>query len=162
MKRELIQVTLIISLFILGTATQVEAAVISVNKGVVETTELGQIDKSLEGGPVFLRLGAEWCGACQSMKPILDELAAEYGDKVTVMSVNLNQNVELATYFEVGHIPDSSVIVGTENGKYIYMQQDGNVTTDKVRARVVGLKDKEVFEKLLERALAYEEKGKSG
>jgi parallel beta-helix repeat protein len=129
---------------------------------VVETTRLGQINKSLEEGPVFLRLGAEWCRACQSMKPILNELAAEYGDKVTVMSVNLNQNVELATYFEVGHIPDSSVIVGIENGKYIYMQQDGNVTTDRVRARIVGLEDKEVFEKLLERALVYEEKGKSG
>jgi thioredoxin-like negative regulator of GroEL len=162
MKRKLIQVTLIISLFILGTATQVEAAVISVNRGVVEITELGQINKSLEEGPVFLRLGAEWCRACQSMKPILDELAAEYGKNATIMSININQNVQLATYFGVGSIPDSSVIMGIENGKYVYMQQDGNVTTDRVRARIVGLKDKEVFEKLLEHALVYEEKGKSG
>lgn len=133
------------------------------DKGVVvETTELGQINKSLEEGPVFLRLGAEWCRACQSMKPILDELAAEYGGKATIMSINMNQNVQLATYFEVGYIPDCSVIVGIENGEYVYMQQDGNVTTDRVRARIVGLKDKEVLEKRLENALAYEEKRKSG
>ncbi|HET8686159.1 MAG TPA: NosD domain-containing protein, partial [Methanosarcina sp.] len=101
----------------------------ALEKGViVETTELGQINKSLEEGPVFLKLGAEWCGICQSMKPMLDELAAEYGEKVTIMSININQNIQLATYFGVGYIPDCSVIVGIENGEYIYMQQDGNVT----------------------------------
>jgi len=129
---------------------------------VVETIELEQINISLEEGPVFLKLGAEWCGACQSMEPVLDELAAEYGDKTTIMSVNINKNPQLATYFNVGYIPDSSVIVGIENGKYVYMQEDGNVTTDKVRARIVGLEDKEVFKRLLERAIDYEEKSKSG
>lgn len=132
-------------------------------KGVViETTELGQINKSLEEGPVFLRLGAEWCGACQSMKPILDELASKYGDRATIMSININKNPQLATYFDVGYIPDSSIIIGIENGGYVYMQQDGNITTDRVKARIVGLEDKEVYEKVLENALAYEEKGKSG
>jgi len=132
-------------------------------KGVViETTELGQINKFLEEGPVFLKLGAEWCGACQSMKPILDELAFRYGDKATMMSININKNPQLATYFDVGYIPDSSMIVGIENGTYVYMQLDGNITTDRVRARIVGLEDKEVYEKVLENALAYEEKGKEG
>ena len=42
------------------------------------------------------------------------------------------------------------------------MQLDGNITTDRVRARIVGLEDKEVYEKVLENALAYEEKGKEG
>lgn len=128
---------------------------------VVETTELEQINKSLEEGPVFLRLGAEWCGACQSMKPILDELAAEYGENATIVSVNINQNIQLATYFNVGYIPDSTVIMGIENGKYVYMQQDGNITTDRISARIVGLQDKEVFEKVLKHALDYEEKSKS-
>ncbi len=76
------------------------------------------------------------------------------------MSIDINRNVQLATYFEVGHIPDSSVIVGIENEEYVYMQLDGNVTTDRARARIVGLEDKEVFERLLENALDYEEKGK--
>ncbi|HWQ47555.1 MAG TPA: NosD domain-containing protein [Methanosarcina sp.] len=132
-------------------------------KGVViETTELGQINTFLEEGPVFLKLGAEWCGACQSMKPILDELASKYGNKATIVSININKNPQLATYFDVGYIPDSSMIVGIENGTYVYLQQDGNVTTDRVKARIVGLEDKEVYEKILENALAYEEKGKSG
>jgi len=129
---------------------------------VIETTEFGQINKFLERGPVFLRLGAEWCGACQSMSPILDELAARYGDRATIMSININKNPQLATYFDVGYIPDSSMIMGIENGTYVYMQLDGNITTDRVKARIVGLKDKEVYEKVLENALAYKEKDKSG
>jgi nitrous oxidase accessory protein len=128
---------------------------------VVETTELGQVNTSLKEGPVFLKLGAEWCGACQAMKPILDELAAKYGEKATIMSVNINKNPQLATYFDVGYIPDSSMIVGIENGEYVYMQQDGNITTDRAKARIVGLEDKKVFEKVLENALVYEEEGKS-
>lgn len=135
----------------------------SSEKGIViEATELGQINKFLEEGPVFLKLGAEWCGACQSMKPILDELASKYGDKATIVSININKNPQLATYFDVGYIPDSSMIMGIENGTYVYMQQDGNVTTDRLKARIVGLENKEVYEKVLENALAYEEKGKSG
>ena len=134
----------------------------TLKKGVVvETTELEQINLSLMEGPVFLRLGAEWCGACQSMKPILAELAAEYGENVTIMSINMNKNIQLATYFDVGYIPDSTVIMGIENGEYIYMQQDGNITTDRVRARIVGLENKEVYENVLKHALAYEEKRKS-
>jgi nitrous oxidase accessory protein len=131
-------------------------------KGVViETTELEQINKSLDEGPVFLRLGAEWCSACQSMRPILDELAAEYGENATIMSININQNIQLATYFDVGYIPDSTVIMGIENGKYIYMQPDGNITTDRVSARIVGLQNKDEYEKVLKHALAYEEKRKT-
>lgn len=127
---------------------------------VIETTELGQINKFLEEGPVFLKLGAEWCGACQSMKPILGELVSKYEDRATIMSININKNPQLATYFDVGYIPDSSMIVGIENGTYVYMQLDGNITTDRVRAKIVGLEDKEVYEKLLENALIYEEKSK--
>ena len=129
---------------------------------VIETTDLGQINEFLKEGPVFLRLGAEWCEACQSMKPILNELASRYGDKVTFISVNINKNPPLATYFDVGYIPDSSMIVGTENGTYVYMQLDGNITTDRIRARIVGLEDKEVYEKVLENVLAYEEKSNFG
>lgn len=128
---------------------------------VVETTELGQVNTSLKEGPVFLKLGAEWCEACQSIKPILEDMAAKYGERTTIISINVNKNPQLATYFNVGYIPDSSVIVGIENGEYVYMQQDGNITTDRGRARIVGLQDKEVFEKVLENALVYEEKANS-
>lgn len=128
---------------------------------VIEATELGQVNTSLQEGPVFLKLGAEWCPLCQSMKPITKELAAEYEGKATIMSVDLDRNPELGTYFGVEHIPDSFVIVGIEDGEYIYMQEDGNVSKDRSQARIVGLKDKQVFEKLLDLALLNGMKDKS-
>jgi nitrous oxidase accessory protein len=133
----------------------------TLEKGVVvEMTELGQINTSLDRSPVFLIIGAEWCQACQSMKPILNELATEYRGKATVIFININKNTQLATYFGVEYIPDSSVIVGIENGKYVYMQEDGNVTTDRLQARIVGVRDKGVFERVLNFALLHEEKNK--
>jgi thiol-disulfide isomerase/thioredoxin len=128
---------------------------------VVEATELGQVNTSLQEGPVFLRLGAEWCSKCRSMKPIIKELAAEYEGKATIMSVDLDQNPELGTYFGVKYIPDSFVIVGIEDGEYVYMQEDGNVSKDRSQARIVGLKSKQAFEKLLDLSLLNEVKDKS-
>lgn len=128
---------------------------------VVELTELGQINTSLEKGPVLLRLGAEWCPLCRSMKPIMNDLAGEYGGKAVVMSADLDRNPEFKTYFGVQLIPDSFVIIGIEDGNYIYIQENGNITKDRFQARLVGLKNKQVFERLLDVCLINEMKNKS-
>jgi hypothetical protein len=43
--------------------------------------------------------------------------------------------------------------VGIENGKYVYMQQNGEVNTDRTQARIVGLNDKKMFKKVLDFAI---------
>ncbi|HII80023.1 MAG TPA: thioredoxin family protein [Methanosarcina sp.] len=127
-------------------------------KSVVENvTDLEQINTSVQKGPVFVKVGAEWCGPCQQMKPILSDLAAEYTGKATVMSADIDQSPQLAAYFSTSYIPDSFVVVGLENGEYIYMQEDGNVTTDRFQARVLGVMDKQVYEELMDRAVLYHE-----
>ena len=120
---------------------------------VVEVTQLAQINTYLQKGPVFFRFGAVWCPYCQSMKPILNELATEYKGKATIMSADVDKSPKLADYFGIGSIPDSSVIVGTKNGKYVYMQQNGKTTTDRSQARIIGLNDKKVYEKVLNFAI---------
>jgi hypothetical protein len=45
------------------------------------------------------------------------------------------------------------VIVGIKNGKYVYMQQNGKTTTDRSKARIVGLNDKKVYGKIINLAL---------
>ena len=67
----------------------------------------------------------------------------------------------MLTILKLNYIPDSSVIVGIENGEYVYMQEDGNVTKDRFQARILGLMDKQVFEKVLDLALLQKEKDKS-
>jgi len=128
---------------------------------VVEITRLEQINTSLQEGPVFLRIGAEWCPLCRAMSSTISELASEYGGKATIMLIDVDRNPELKTYFGVGHIPDFSVIVDIENGEYVYMKADGNVSKDIDQARLVGIMDKEVLEKVLDLALLRERQEKS-
>lgn len=125
------------------------------NNTVIKVTQLEQINTSLQNGPVFVKIGTWWCPTCRSMKPTLEKLAAEYGGKATIASVDANKNPEIAEYFEVEAIPDSFVIVGVENGTYVYMQENGEVSTDRYQARVVGFRDEDekLFEKVLDLAL---------
>ncbi|AKB76890.1 Putative thiol:disulfide oxidoreductase involved in cytochrome C-type biogenesis [Methanosarcina horonobensis HB-1 = JCM 15518] len=125
---------------------------------VVENmTDLAQINASVQEGPVFVKIGSERCGPCRQMKPILSDLAAEYTGKATVMSGDIDQSPQIAVYFGINYIPDSFVIVGIENGEYVYMREDGSVTTDRFQARIMGLREKQVYEELLDRAILYHE-----
>ena len=123
---------------------------------VVELTHLDQINTSLQKGPVLLKIGAEWCEECQNLKPILAQIAADYEGRVTVMSMDIDNSPELADYFGIYVIPDTSVIVGLENGNYIYMQEDGSVSTDRSKANILKIEGKEVYENVLDLALKKE------
>lgn len=48
---------------------------------------------------------ADWCGPCHAVAPVLDELAAEHGDRLTVAKVNVDDNQALALDYEVMSIP---------------------------------------------------------
>ncbi len=124
-------------------------------KSVVEVTKLSQIDSALKNGPVLLKLGAEWCGPCKEMKPVLASLATEYAGKATIMSIDIDDSPSLATYFGVDTIPDMAVIVGTQNGKYVYMKQDGKVTTSRSQARFTGVTSKSALKKVLDLGVKY-------
>jgi thiol-disulfide isomerase/thioredoxin len=123
---------------------------------IVEVTQLEQINTALQKGPVFLKIGAEWCEPCKEMKPILKDLATEYAGKATIMSVDVDKSPKLIDYFAVGSVPDSSVIIGIENNEYIYMQEDGKVSKDRFQARILGLRDEQELKKSLDLALQKE------
>jgi thioredoxin 1 len=132
---------------------------------VVEVTKLEQINESLQEGPVFVKMGARWCPHCRSMKPILEKLAVEYTGNATIAAIDIDKSPELTKYFEVKQIPDSFVIVGIENGTYVYMQEDGNVSMNRSQARFIGLNEtagpnEETFKKVLELAVLQKGKGK--
>lgn len=128
----------------------------SQNSTVVEVTQLDQINTSLKKGPVLLKLGAEWCEECQELNPVLTQVATDYAGRATVVTVDIDKSPKLADYFGIYVIPDSSVIVGIENGKYVYMQEDGNVTTERSTAKILKIEGKEVYENVLDLALQKE------
>lgn len=55
--------------------------------------------------PVVIDMFAAWCGPCQQMTPIFDELAKEFKDKVKLAKVNIDDERDLAIKFSVSSIP---------------------------------------------------------
>lgn len=61
--------------------------------------------KYLGEKPAIIDFYASWCGPCKRVAPILDELAAEYGDKIDIYKINTEQEQELAAAFGIRSIP---------------------------------------------------------
>ena len=122
---------------------------------VVQITQLEQINTFLHKGPVFVEMKAQSCKPCQQTIPILEKLAAEYKGKATIASIDIYQSPEVAKYFGGYDLPDAFVIVGTKNGKYVYINDDGTSTLDRSQARIIGLNagNKNRFEKIIDQAL---------
>lgn len=125
---------------------------------VVEVISLEQINASLAQGPVLLKIGSKHCGPCQAMKPMLEELATEYAGRATITSIDITESPDLEAYFEIGYVPDTSLVVGIEDGDYVYLQENGTVTKDRFQARIQGQMEKEVYENRINLALLQEGK----
>tara|TARA_R110002012_G_scaffold256041_2_gene436098 strand:+ start:500 stop:796 length:297 start_codon:yes stop_codon:yes gene_type:complete len=55
--------------------------------------------------PVLVDFYADWCGPCQTMMPILEDVKKELGDSVSIIKINIDKNQSIATRFQVRGVP---------------------------------------------------------
>ncbi|WP_292463083.1 thioredoxin family protein [Methanolobus sp.] len=119
--------------------------------GIIHVASLGDINAALESGAVLVEIGSERCPTCKAQMPIMEEIAAEYEGRASVMYIDTAKVGALG--FGVRYVPDSFVIVGIENKTYVYMKPDGQITSNREEARFVGLTRKAVLTQTLDHAL---------
>ena len=65
---------------------------------------------------VVIDFYADWCGPCKVVGPIIDEVSKEYKDKVVIGKVDVDNNDEAATKYNIRNIP---TILFIKNGEII-------------------------------------------
>ena len=72
--------------------------------------------------PVLVDFWAEWCGPCKMIGPSLEELSEEYGEKIKIVKVNVDEN------------PNSPSQLGVRGIPALFLFKDGAVISNKTGA----------------------------
>lgn len=78
--------------------------------------------ESSNNQPVLVDFWAEWCGPCKQIGPALEELSEEYGEKVKIAKINVDEN------------PDSPSKLGVRGIPALFIFKNGEMVSSKIGA----------------------------
>ncbi len=81
-------------------------------------------------------LWAEWCGPCKMMTPVVEELSREYEGRAVIGKLNVDDNPEVPTQFNVRGIPTFLIFKGGELKEKIVGAQTKQFLKDKIEAHI--------------------------
>jgi len=82
--------------------------------------------------PVVLEVYAPWCGPCQHMAPIVEELEKELGDKYKFAKINVDEARELSIKYGVSSVPTFVFIKDNE----VKGKETGYMSKDDLKAKI--------------------------
>jgi thioredoxin 1 len=74
-------------------------------EATVKLTEANFDQLSSTQKPLFVDFWASWCGPCMVMEPVVEKLAAKYSDKVLFGKVNVDEEINISSRYQVFSIP---------------------------------------------------------
>lgn len=72
--------------------------------------------------PTLVDFYATWCGPCQTMMPVLDQLKNKLESKIRILKIDVDKNIDIADKFKVRSVP---TFVLFKKGEIIWRQQGG-------------------------------------
>lgn len=85
--------------------------------------------------PVLVDFSAEWCGPCKSMPPILKQVKDRLKDDVTIITIDIDRNPELARNYQIQSVPTMMVFRRGE----VKWRQSGVVPADYIKNALDGI-----------------------
>lgn len=104
------------------------------NADVIQVTEqnFNQIERSNK--PVVIDINATWCGACQMLNPIVDELSEEYRGRVIFAKIDIDSQHDLANKYGVNALP--TIVFIKPGQKTPFMKVEGALSKEDFEAKV--------------------------
>jgi len=104
---------------------------------LINVTDLDFEEKVVKNAlPVFVDFFAPWCGPCRMAEPVIEEIAKDYEGKLVVTKLNVDENPQTSSRFDVMSIPTTIVF------------KDGQEV-----ARQTGFSGRETFEELIKKVI---------